>query len=379
MVDFSIAACFGILLASSWGRGFMWHGRVPPWIWFGVSAVVIDVAALTWWPVSKSYVTHRVDLLGLHGEHGPTSLISGLQWLVALFVLPTCMAALAPDKPRRLAQIISAWAWGVGVSCTVALLDSAGVTAISAGLIDVDYSGRQAGLGSHANSLGVSALLAFPIATWIARRHAKRGVLLQTLLVVGIVLSGSRGAQALLVVVMVGMALVLPHARRPLAILGLVALVAAPLAMQAIGGLETIQGTLLRFGNNEGGADSNAERTAVALQGLADFSQRPIFGVGLNQITYAHNIYLQMLSAGGVVLLTGILLLLASVVWEGIRSSELSVLGLYCVISVGIWIVLGLVENSLVDRFLYFPIGVIAGLSILRGQRARPSALGTLA
>lgn len=366
IVDMTLVMATGILALSAIAQHRVWPSTAPFWLWFAATGVLACMIIRQMVPISPAYMSGRVDLHGLHGEPAPSSIVSGIQWLVALVVLPLCVAGATGHKVSRIATIATSWLLGVAVSCVVGLLDSVGATQISASLIGdgVDYSGRQAGLCAHANSLGVSAVLAFPMATWLSRRRPVTGLLLQLLLAVGTILSGSRGAQLMLVLVAGLMFVTARQSRGPILRLVGIAVVASPLAISAMGGLSTIQGTLLRLGDSGGTADSsNAERHQIAVQGLHDFALHPLAGVGLDQLTYAHNIYLQILSSGGLILMLGFGAYMVFALAEGRLVRRRFPLAYYLMVSIMAWLVLGMVENSLVDRFLYFPIAMIAAMS----------------
>lgn len=365
IVDMTLVMAMGILALSAIAQHRLWPSTAPFWLWFAATGVLACMIIRQIVPISAAYMSGRVDLHGLHGEPSQSSMVSGIQWLVALVVLPLCVSGATCRQVSRIASIATFWLLGVAVSCVVGLLDSIGATQISASLIGdgVDYSGRQAGLCAHANSLGVSAVLAFPVATWLARRRPVTGLLLQLLLAVGTILSGSRGAQLMLVLVAGLMFVTARQSRGPMLRLVGAALVASPLAISAMGGLSTIQGTLLRFGESGGSADSsNAERHQIAVQGLHDFALHPLAGVGLDQLTYAHNIYLQILSSGGLILMLGFGSYMVFALAEGRLVRRHFPLADYLMVTIMTWLVLGMVENSLVDRFLYFPVAMIAAM-----------------
>lgn len=373
LVDLALMMALGLLVLTSLGTRRLWPARVPLWLFIASAAIALVIVARNWFPISPAYLSSRVDLQGLHGEPAPSASMAGLQWLVAILVLPMCVAGVSGHSTKRLERMMKAWAWGVGLSATVALTDRVGITAVSRALIGegVDYGGRQAGLCAHANSLGVSSVMVFPVAVWIARRHPFRGLVLQLLLLVGVVLSGSRGAQALLGGLCVLMVFASPKSRTALVRLTIASAALSPLAVTLLGGLDEILGSLFRFGGAGDGSDSNSERAQIAVQALHDFALHPLFGVGLDQLTYAHNIYLQLASSGGLVLLTAVMLFFLSAVIQGWSQRRQHDLVFYLIVSLVAWLTIGMVENSLVDRFLYFPVGAIVGYAAAdRAQRS---------
>jgi O-antigen ligase len=110
---------------------------------------------------------------------------------------------------------------------------------------------------------------------------------------------------------------------------------------------------------------SDAQRLTVLKNGLIDWQSYPVFGSGIRHIPEAHNIYLQLLAAGGVVLLIAMLLYWFWILRDGWRLSQLGIVyARFLMISiVGGWLILGVVENALTDRYEYFTVGCIAALA----------------
>jgi O-antigen ligase len=133
---------------------------------------------------------------------------------------------------------------------------------------------------------------------------------------------------------------------------------------------------LLRF---SGGGDpfeaqrSNKSRLGLLEQGWADFQRYPLFGAGVRHISEAHNIYLQLLAAGGVVLAVGF----GAYFFFMFRDCWLLTrvgfnLPRFLMISIATWLMLGLIENEIVDRELYFTVGCVAALVVVSSKQPAP-------
>jgi O-antigen ligase len=128
-----------------------------------------------------------------------------------------------------------------------------------------------------------------------------------------------------------------------------------------------------RFGSTDRlVVQSNEERSALAQQGVSDFLERPVDGIGLEAIAQAHNIYLQLLASGGLILTAGMLLYFGGVLRAGYAErNDPDPLGACLFIAVVVWLAAGPFGNQIADRYLYFPVAMIAGLQQLRARERR--------
>ena len=97
-------------------------------------------------------------------------------------------------------------------------------------------------------------------------------------------------------------------------------------------------------------AESDASRREVMSSSLDAFKDHPLFGAGSDYLLIAHNSVVQVLAAGGVVLLLSLVPLLAAAVPDldrrslrGVSAASVAVVG---------WLVFGLFQNPLTDRSL---------------------------
>ncbi len=119
------------------------------------------------------------------------------------------------------------------------------------------------------------------------------------------------------------------------------------------------------------GARSDHERHALLLQARTDFLHSPLFGIGPRVVNEAHDVYLQLLASGGVIALASFLVFVGGLVLalrSGLRVDRR--LALACGAATGTWLLVGVVENQLVEPYLYVPAGLLVGLAAL-ARRAR--------
>jgi len=259
---------------------------------------------------------------------------------------------------------------GVSVSSAVAISDLLGLTHIATTLGYQSVNLRQIGLTTHPNTLGFTCAIVLPFAFYFVStsRRSWLPAISVALLLGGVVASGSRGSQAAmpvvgLIAIMVAKdrKAVLRRVGTALGILGAVgAILMATVARHAVG-------DLFRFTGSSGSASQSDEhRALLAIQSFADFQRYPFFGLGIRHITEAHNIYLQLLSGGGLVLLIAMVaywIFMLRDSWRLHIRGEPMAIALF--ISVVTWLVLGAIENQLTDRLLYYTVGCIAALMSL--------------
>ena len=120
-------------------------------------------------------------------------------WLAALVIVPVGDRLACTKLDSRVPQlVIAAFTAGVCVSALVAILDITGLTSIGETLGTAGVTSRQAGLSTHSNMLGFTCVIAMPFALYcmtVMRHKWLYGVAL-IILLTGVLLSGSRGAQA---------------------------------------------------------------------------------------------------------------------------------------------------------------------------------------
>jgi hypothetical protein len=338
----------------------------PPW-WVNVGAIAIGtilvVHAIA--PTSYRYLNSRLRHNGTVLTPGEAPYVVGLEWLVALLVLPWLLVSVINCTGRPVYPIAWAWMAGAALSAGVALSDFFGLSQIGPTVTGLShFSGRETGLATHPNNLGFSCVMTVPVAIHLASKRHLIGVGCLALLVCGILLSGSRGSQLGLVLALVLTAVLVPSRARLTPLMIYVTCWVSVIIIWQWGTVTAQFGEMLRFTNTSDTFRSNSLRSLLARQALSDFDYNPTIGIGYEVLVDAHSIYLQILAAGGLLLATGMLLFWFGLVRAGWRLRHVDPIGIFLVASIIVWLAVGLVENQLTDRYIYFPVAAIAAMTV---------------
>ena len=352
---------------------------IPWWLWAPAVALFVCFTALIYSPIPDRYFVLRYehDLYSPYTgwiDTGPPGGIKSAFWVVALLVVPIAAIACTALDSRVPKWIVASFLAGVAVSSLIALTDLTNLTHVSRSLtlatMRTGYqfdNHRETGLTDHPNTLGLVCSTAVPFAVHFISQSRRRWLpcIALVLLCGGVVASGSRGAQITFPAVVLVAVLVSPQKKK------VAGRLAATLTVAVLGGFTAltqlaprILDKLFRFDGSPSILGSDDERALVHAQAWNDFKEYPIFGIGIKHIGEAHNIYLQMMSAGGSVLVAGMLIYWFGTLrsgWLAKRSGE--ALGAYLMLSVIASLVIGVLENQLTDRFLYYTIGCAAALA----------------
>jgi O-Antigen ligase len=348
---------------------------IPRWLWPPAVVLLACIAVLQYRPIPGVYLAFRYEtahsILGLPesfgAEHATSDVVKWVTWLVALLAVPVAAVACTALESRVPKWIVAWFLAGVAVSSLIALTDLVNLTHISRSLGYLSIEERQAGFSDHPNTLGLACVLAAPFAVQFIVKSRRRWLpcIALVLLCGGLVACASRGAQAVFPAVVLITIFVSPLKKKGMGWL------AATLATATLVGLifltrlaPGILGKLFRFGGAGGSASSDSSRSLLRTQAWLDFKYHPIFGIGIKHINEAHCIYLQIISAGGIVLIAGMLIYWFGALrscWLATRRGE--TVGLYVMMSIIGWLVIGATENQLTDRFLYYTIGCAAALA----------------
>ncbi len=289
----------------------------------------------------------------------------------AVLLLPFMIAVVATSRARAL-RIAELWALGAIISSLVATTDMIGVTHISQAIGGLPYAAsRQSGLTLQSNHLALESVLVLPfVGMWLTRTRFWRvaAVIGIALLVLGIYASGSRAGEALSPVALVFVFLVAPQLRpRFVAFSPLLALLGILAVLTASGVLNTVALHARLTSTASGVVASDVQRFQLRGYSVRAFNARPLTGVGYTVIDDAHDIYLQLLAAGGVVALGSFFVLIVGM-FGVTRRSLRSVDRLYAAAlgaALLVWMLNGLVGNQVTDRYLYVPVGVLVVLASL--------------
>lgn len=232
--------------------------------------------------------------------------------VVGAFVLPIVFALW---RPGRWLPVVLAGGYVLGNCISVAY----GVT-----LGDVSVEGRYPGLSTHANVLGLCAMLGLALVPFLLQevpRLWRAAVLVGGLgCAYGVWVSGSRAAFAVAVVVAVLYPVVARSVPAAIALFGGGVLGLWVVARALLDG-ETGTNTLGRFFGAGSATASDLQREQEAQQAIDNFFDDPLLGGGFSvEILDAHNIFIQVAGAGGLLLLGFYLLVLGAVVHQALSK-----------------------------------------------------------
>jgi O-antigen ligase len=323
-----------------------------------------------------------------------SNLVPGLRLTATLALTPLVIGVAAGTEASR-DRIAAAWLLGTSLVTATAFLDFLHVTHFWSWLesnpaTDPSYNGnRFAGVTAHPNHVGLLGAMGLPFAlSYLVDGGRKRrvlGVAAVASLELGVLVSGSRAALlgsafAFVVWAWLGRRRVLRTIFWGGALL-LVAVVAT--SIFASGNL-LVGGD--RLGGNSATRLSDAGRWVRVDVAAHQFVERPILGVGFANVRAAHDIYLQLLSAGGVVALACFALFVLGTLRIAVRRPAAGgalarQVPLVAASAAGLltWLFVGVAQNALYDRYLYVPAGLLLSYALASREATAPrSAESTL-
>jgi len=298
------------------------------------------------------------------------------QLLIALIIVPI-LIALSITTLTRARLLINLWMAGAAVSCVVALLTQFAGLDLESTLTGHSYAfqsfhgaaGRLSGLAVHPVQLGITAAMPVPVALrrMVTGRGTGRYGLLVALYSLAALVSGSRSA---VIGLLAAFIFIFAWEARARARLIAVAVVAG-LVGYISGGFDSVIALQRLFGDNASAAASSAASDTGRLssynEALNAFLARPLTGYGFQGLRGAHNVILEMLSSGGVLLLAGYTIVIGGALYlawivrpqlpPDLRGDALGLVG-----AIGVVLTVSMVENTSLDRYLYVPIALILGL-----------------
>lgn len=357
-----------------------------------LAALTREVALLrppVWLVVAAALLIGSDLLSALADGRPPGDLIDSLRFAAAMVGVIVLVGSVCSGL--HLARlVVIAWVLSAAVNSVVGLSDSVGATAIGRAVTGLAFQGRYAALTVHPNHLAMVCAMALPGALWLVLSSRSRvgrvidGALALTV-VLGLIAAGSRAG---LLAAAAGVAIVFfSSAKRPLAVAVLLStIVLASFLALALGFGTQLSGLTIveRATNSQLVLQSDDARRLSYQDAISGFLASPLYGAGFSLVRTAHDIYLQLLQAGGVVALAGFLLF-------GVRTLRTGLVLLYgrsrangpwrslaaaMSASMVVWLVAGLFQNFVYDRFLYLPAGVLLGVaaSVASSRRAYGAA-----
>lgn len=307
------------------------------------------------------------------GYGGAAPLI--LRMALAMTTVAAIVAGAADSSDnghKTVERIIRFWAVGAAVSAfygvvSFSLFGNRSPLSGTPFLYHVVSETRVAGLASHPNSFGQTLAVALPVLIYmigVTRGLGRASVVtLVAMSFYGIILSGSRAdialgsglaAVTLLCIIFTGKKL------NPWISLALV--LSLPASMLLVPKIVNS----LRFGSRSGEV-STGERTASLGVGLDLFNANPILGAGVGSWG-AEMVPLIVLTSGGVVFFAIFYGSLALPLWRRSHLPRTLFVRVLTIAALGV-LAFGLVNNAIVERYLYWPFAALFALSLIHSSR----------
>jgi hypothetical protein len=276
------------------------------------------------------------------------------------------------QSQRHLLAIAGVWVAGTAVSVGWAVAQTTLALPDLPFVYHIDSATRAVGLANHPNSLAETIGTALPLAVYCAigpRANAFRRIVGFVLLIAAtwaLFLSGSRAGLAVGVFAL-ALSVVIRLIWSGKGVWGV------PLGLlTVVGGIVWLPRVWATTRFSQGSAQiSDSERVDALKQGLSLFAQHPLGGSGLS-IWLGEMVPLILLAGGGAILFFAFYSSIMSVfvrLWSGRRNEFMMQL----VCSCAVVLVFGLLNNGLVERYLYWPfvIGFYWVSHIIASERAR--------
>ena len=285
------------------------------------------------------------------------SLSSIIRFGLAAVGVPLVFAAL---RPTRSEVRLLAWAFVVG----------AAVNSV-AGVLTYTSGNRGIGLSTHSNHLAAGCLLASGFAAGLfltsARLASWIAAALWGVVAVGILKSGSRAGvigEMILIALLLGLT---GSARILRWCVTVVVGVAALLAVNVIPYDEQDAIARVLGRNRSAVAQSDFERAQFRAKAIQGIEEHPLTGAGFEEARTAHNVYLQVWGAAGIIGLLGMAVLWSAgihALLEGMAGDRWVLGAAAAVVS---FLVIASASNILWDRYLWFAFALfITGRMISR-------------
>jgi O-antigen ligase len=301
--------------------------------------------------------------------------------LAALFVPVILGEAGRYEHQRKL--LINGWIIFTAFNAGIAFSDLVLRTSIGWKITGFEWLGRTGGLAVHPNHLGLACAMALPVSLVqmsIVKQLNRQLIwlLIPLALMVGVLVSGSRAALIGSGAGLVMLCFLNNRLIKPLLLIFIISLLLLSIAVKYQPGIFD----LLNYGWNRllGGVsvgESDAIRLEYYSETYLEFIENPLIGVGFGIVRRSHNIYLQILQAGGALALIGFLAFIVRFLlfgWNLTLEKRMAAhnrdVAKALLTSIVIWLIVGLVQNQISDRFLYIPMGLILSMRYMQNRKS---------
>jgi O-antigen/teichoic acid export membrane protein len=319
-----------------------------------------------------------------------SGMLPGIRLAGAVALTPIVIGTVAGSF-RSLWVLLDCWILSVGVNSFVAASDYLLHTHIGSSFTGEVALDRVAGLTTQPNHLGFVTVMALPVIIsrlLTDRSNVARGyyAAVGVLAALALLSSGSRGGLLGGVFVIFATPLFQPRVRER----AIVTFSAAAIVVLILGVFVLKGATFVTLQRSAGSATvqaaagvnrSDSLRNQAYSQAYDQFSDHPINGVGFAHARAAQSLYLELLASGGVVAFLAFLSFLLGSTASGLRLSrtrgdpKLPGLAGATASSMGAWIIMGIAENQLYDRYLLVPCGFLLAVRLLLTATQRVDAL----
>jgi O-Antigen ligase len=294
---------------------------------------------------------------------------------LGLLIVPILVGAVASSW-RRANLIANLYLASATVSAAVATFDSATGAGIGLSITSVDpEAGRVAGLAIHSNAFALSCAMALPIALLRSAQLRGRGravaIAAAGMLLLGILASGSRVGLLSAVLAIGLMGLLIAKLRGRILAAGLAAVVALVVVAAIAPAGNSLFSGFDRLGGGGTAPGANSQRFDQFRESLDIAIDYPVTGVGFQVIADAHSLPVQFWEAAGFLGVLALILYVTGVFATGFRLMKdrrlprgIPDFAGALTISFAVWLISGLFQNQIADRYIYVPVGLLLGLTL---------------
>jgi len=355
------------------------HGvpRIAGWAVQFAAIIAVITAVHELLPVDSQYMYQRDVLVQgqiIHGLILTSNFIVGLKFLAPIVGLPLMYALAFRHDPRAPYRAFYAFTIGTVISAFIAFSDRLGVTQLSYSITGIPVaSGRAPGLTIQYNFLAMTCILCLPLILWelLSKqpRHRLWAWVFLLITLAGLYASGSRAGAAVFAGGALLSIVIMPPYRKVLPTVSLIlaGMLGILFVLKPSVGTALLKAVRLTSGNSSAAASDQA-RSIVNDQGTRDWQHRPLDGIGFQVAGEAHNVYLQALATGGIILLIGYAIFMLGALAHSLRLSRHANLAYPLFVSAVSIAVFNSAQNALTERVTYATIAIIAAIPL--GQRA---------
>ena len=362
-----------LLLAALFGIGYCWFQDtisvpLPGWL-LGAAGIMLAAQLLDQFFLVAN---PPADPPPSFTPPGP-AIITMLRFELAFLIVPIVIGAVASSW-RRANLLANLFIFSATISAVIATYD--GFTGAGLGTsitgVDVNEGSRAAGLAIHPNTFALTCSMTLPLALLRAvqlRGLGRAAALFATFfLLSGILVSGSRVGLVSMVIAIGLTALLIPKLRARIVV---IALAGAVLMMVAA---PTNNPLLEGFSRLSGGGDSsaaNGQRSDQFHESLTIALAHPVTGIGFTVVADAHSLPLQFWETAGFLGIAALIIYAVGTLstgWRVYRDPGLprgspAFVGAVT-ISFAVWLIAGIGQNEIADRYIFVPVGLLLGLGL---------------